>query len=117
MTPEARRQRARIAILSRYSRSAPDTTAATAAAEARFAKQVRQEAAAAGEALTDAEVARRAAYRRELFYTRLAYKSAKARSERAAQRRPWSQIESPTPGEMRVELDAGETNSDASPTG
>jgi hypothetical protein len=60
-----------------------NTGPATAAAEARFAREARQEASARGETLSEAEVARLAAIKRKLFYARLSYASAKARSARA----------------------------------
>jgi hypothetical protein len=63
-----------------------NTGPAMAAAEARYAREVVEEAAARGETLTEAEVARRAAIKRKLFYARLTYASAKARTARARQR-------------------------------
>jgi hypothetical protein len=88
MTPEQRRARARIAGLTAHANGRTNTGPATLAAEARFAREVRDDAAARGEEITEAEVDRRATLKRRLFYARLSYASAKARTERARTRRP-----------------------------
>jgi len=87
MSPEQRQARARIAGLTCHSRGRTNTAPATAAAEARFAAEVRAEAEAAGEQLTEADIARRAKAKRSLFYARLSYQSAKVRTARARARR------------------------------
>ena len=87
LTPEARKARARIAGLTAAALGRTNTGPATAAAEARYAREVRDEAAARGESLTEAEIARRAAAKRKLFYARLSYASAKARTARSQERR------------------------------
>jgi hypothetical protein len=55
------------------------TSAARAAFLSKFERQVIEEAAACGQALTDVEVERRAAHRRKEYFTRLALRSAMAR--------------------------------------
>jgi hypothetical protein len=75
--------RARIAGLACHAKGRTNTGPATAAAEARFARQVIDEAAAQGETLTEADFARRASAARKLFYARLSFESAKARSARS----------------------------------
>ena len=87
LSPEQRQARARIAGLTCHARGRTNTGPATAAAEARFRKQVLTEAEERGETLTELEVERRASAARRLFYARLAFQSAKARSERARQRK------------------------------
>lgn len=64
-----------------------NTGPASIAAEARYEREVRKEAAERGEDITEAEVARRAALKRKLFYAKLAYASAKARSARSRGRK------------------------------
>ena len=86
LSPEQRKARARIAGLTCHARGRTNTVPATAAAEARFAREVLEEAAAAGESLTDADIARRAAAKRKLFFARLSYASAKARTAKARDR-------------------------------
>lgn len=80
LSPEARRQRARIGGLTSAAMGRTNTGPATAAAEARFEGQVRREAAERGETPTEAEIARRTVAARRLFFAKLAYKSAQARS-------------------------------------
>jgi len=87
LTPEQRKARARIAGLTAHANGRTNTAAASRAAEARFAEEVREEAANRGEDLGEAEVLRRAAFKRKLFYARLSWASAKARSARAQGRR------------------------------
>lgn len=87
MTPEQRQARARIAGLTAAALGRTNTGPATAAAEARYAREVRAEAAERGETLTEAEIAKRAAAKRKLHFARLSYASAKARSARSAERR------------------------------
>lgn len=87
LSPEQRQARARIAGLTAHAMGRTNTGPATAAAEARFAREVIAEAEAAGENLTEQQVAKRAAAKRKLFYARLAYASAKARSARARGRK------------------------------
>ena len=84
LTPEQRQARARIAGLTIHAKGKTNTGPATAAAEARFSREVIEEAAAAGETLTDADIARRAKAKRQLFYARLSYTAARARSRHAA---------------------------------
>jgi hypothetical protein len=60
------------------------TSAARAAWRGRFERQVRDEATARGEELTEQEVARRAESALKAHMTRLAYRSAKARRIKAA---------------------------------
>src|SRR4051812_2452367 len=86
MTPEQRQARARIAGLTAAAKGRTNTRPATAAAEARFEREVLAEAEARGETLTQTDVDRRANAKRRLFYARLAYTSAKARSARALER-------------------------------
>lgn len=83
MTPEQRRRRARIAGLTAAALGRTNTGPAKEAAEARFEAEVRQEAAARGETLTEDQVQRRASAKRRLFFARLSDASAKARSARA----------------------------------
>jgi hypothetical protein len=87
VTPEQRTARARIAALSVHSRGRTNTRPATVAAEARFLREVIEEAAAAGESLSDADIARRAKAKRSLLFAKLSYASAKARTARARERR------------------------------
>jgi hypothetical protein len=61
MTPEQRRARARIAGLTAHANGSTNTAPASAAAEARYAREVRDEAVARGETISGAEVERRAA--------------------------------------------------------
>jgi hypothetical protein len=86
LSPEQRQARARIAGLTAAAMGRTNTGPATAAAEARYAREVREEAAARGETITEADVARRAAAKRRLFFARLSYQSAKARSARSRER-------------------------------
>ena len=79
LTPEARRARARTAGLSCHARGKTNTAPATAAAEARFEREVLAEANAAGETLTSEQIERRAKAKRALFFARLSFASAKAR--------------------------------------
>lgn len=87
LSPEQRQARARIAGLTAHAMGRTNTGPASIAAEARYEREVREEAAERGEDITEAEVARRAAIKRKLFYAKLAYASARARTERAAKRR------------------------------
>lgn len=105
MTPEARRQRARLGGLTTAARGRVNTGPATAAAEARFAAQVIREAEARGETLTPEQVTKRAFYAREVFYARLAYLSAKARSARSRRNR-WAASVAETPETAREDDDA-----------
>ncbi len=52
----------------------------------RFERNVREAAAAKGEKLTEAEVARRAEHAKKAYFARLALKSAKARRKKASAR-------------------------------
>ena len=83
MTPEQRQARARIAGLTSAAMGRTNTAPALAAAEARYEREVREEAAARGETITEAQVARRAAAKRRLFFARLSYRSAQVRSARS----------------------------------
>ena len=87
LSPEQRQTRARIAGLTTHAKGRTNTGPATAAAEARFAREVLEEAAAAGETLTPDQVARRAKAKRSLFYARLSFQAAKARTARGRSRR------------------------------
>jgi hypothetical protein len=95
MTPEQRRARAPIAAHTVHARGRTNVQPAREAAEARFARQVIDEAEQRGEALTDAEIAKRAGHVRAAFYLRLSMASAKARSGRARQRRAAPAIGTP----------------------
>jgi hypothetical protein len=95
--PEIRRARARLGGLTTAALGHHDTETGRLAAEARFERQVRDEAAAAGETLTDYQVARRAAAARRLFYARLTFASAKVRRARADARRGYSLNGKPAP--------------------
>ena len=75
-----RSQRARLAVLASHRKGKTNTGPAKAAADARFRKQVLNEATARGEVLTEAEVERRASFARREFYARISYESLKARS-------------------------------------
>ena len=77
MTPAQKKARARLGGLTAAAMGRSTTVAATAAAEARYEREVREEAAARGETLTDVQITRRAAAKRELFYARLSCKSAR----------------------------------------
>jgi hypothetical protein len=87
MTPEQRRARARIAGLTAHANGSTNTAPASAAAEARYTREVRDEAVARGETISGAEVERRAAIKRKLFYARLTWERARARTARARSRR------------------------------
>jgi hypothetical protein len=104
MTPEARRQRARLGGLTTAARGTGDTESGRLAFEARFERRVREEAAARSETPSEREIARRADAARRLHFARLAFSSARARSARAAARyrrngRAGSEISSPEPAE------------------
>jgi hypothetical protein len=86
LSPEQRQARARIAGLTCHAKGRTNTGPATAAAEARFEREVIAEAEAAGESLTADQVSRRAQAKRKLFYARLSFASAKARSARSRKR-------------------------------
>lgn len=84
LSPQARRSRARLAGLTRASRydGVAITARATAAAEARFLKQVTTEAAARGEKCTPEELARRARLAKAAFYESITFASLVARGKR-----------------------------------
>lgn len=86
LSPEQRRARARIAGLSCHALGRTNVGPATIAAEARFRKQVIADAEARGESLTDRDIERRTVAARKLFFARLAFASAKARSARSRDR-------------------------------
>lgn len=86
LTPEQRQARARIAGLTCHARGRTNTGPASVAAEARFRRQVLEDAAARGETLTERDIDRRTSAARRLFYARLSYQSAKVRSARAGNR-------------------------------
>lgn len=111
MTPEQRRQRARLGGLTTAARGHVNTAPATAASERRFADEVRAEADAAGEVLTEDQVYRRAFSKRKLFYARLAYSSAKARGANARARRGLPPIEKAA-AETQTPAAAGEVRRD-----
>lgn len=81
LTPAEKSMRGKIAAYTRWARE-PDRSAATAAARKaqwdRFERQVDPEGI-----LTPAERAKRAESARKLYYTQLAFKSARARRRRA----------------------------------
>ena len=79
--------RGRIGALAMHARNDSRVTSAPgrAAADARFAKTVIEEAASLGEELSDDEVARRADLLRRKWMTQLAYKSARAYSAESDQ--------------------------------
>lgn len=81
LTPEQRSQRARIAALARWSREDPAAQGAKMRAgfDQRFLDEVDPD-----RVLPEAERERRAACARKRYFTDLAYKSAKARRERAS---------------------------------
>jgi hypothetical protein len=83
MTPEQKKARARIAGLTAHAMGRTNVGPAREAAEARYRREVLEEAAARGETLTEEKIIRRAESKRKLFYARLAWSSAKARSTRA----------------------------------
>lgn len=95
--PELRRARARLGGLTTAMRGHTDTETGRLAAEARYERQVRDQAAAAGETLSDVEVARRAAAARRLFYARLSFESSKIRRARADARRGYPLNRKPAP--------------------
>jgi hypothetical protein len=76
-TPNSRRTRARIAALTRWSRT-PDATSATAPARRAFASRFEHEVDPDGVLPPDVR-ARMAEAAKKAYYTRLAYQSAKAR--------------------------------------
>ena len=86
MTPEQRKARARIAGLTAAANGRTNVGPALAAAEARYEREVREEAAARGETLSEAQVVRRATAKRRLFFARLSYRSAQVRSARSRER-------------------------------
>lgn len=86
LTAPQRTLRARLAAHEKWSRHDPKegTAVARAAYRERFHRQVREEAAARGEQLTEEEVTRRAESALKAHMTRLAYRSAKARRTKQA---------------------------------
>jgi hypothetical protein len=82
LTPEQRKQRAKIAAHTRWSREDPTANAVRAQAGllAKFEREIR----AADPDLPDAEVARRTEHARRAHMLRLAFASAKARSRKTA---------------------------------
>jgi hypothetical protein len=82
LTPEQRRQRARIAALTRWASENPAGTGERAQAGllARFEREARE----AEPGLTDAEYARRAECARQAHMQRIAFASSRARSLRRA---------------------------------
>lgn len=81
MTPEQRRQRARIAALTRWAHDDPRT--ALASAREAWRERFRVEVRSRHPDLTEAEVALRAERLQRAYYTRLAMRSAAARRHRA----------------------------------
>ncbi len=79
LTPEQRRLRARLAAYSMHAAGKTNTKAATAASEARWAKQVDPDGTLAPD-----ERDKRARAAKKAHYTKLAYLSAKARQRDAA---------------------------------
>lgn len=81
LSPEQRSQRARIAALARWSREDPAEQGVKMRAgfDQRFLDEVDPD-----RVLPEAERERRAACARKRYFTELAYKSAKARRERAS---------------------------------
>jgi len=94
MNATQRQARARIAGLTNSANGTVNTGPATRAAEARYERAVREEAAAHGEQLTEAETLRRAAAKRRLFFARLTYRSAQVRAARKG-RQIEPQVEAP----------------------
>src|SRR5207245_567786 len=86
-TPELRTARARLGGLATAAAGHHVTEPGRQAAEARFAREVLEEAATAGENLSEYEVLKRAAAKRRLFYARLSFRSARTRAARAEARR------------------------------
>lgn len=86
LSPQERSDRNRIGAYTLHSRydSRELTAPARAAFDARFEKEVRRQAEADGEILSDQEVARRSGHLKKAHFYRLAMKSAKARRKRAA---------------------------------
>ncbi len=82
LTPSERTLRARSAALALHARGGTNTTAARVAAEKRFEDEVDPD-----RTLPEAERIRRAGLARRRYYTDLAYRSARARRQRAAARR------------------------------
>lgn len=82
LTPSERSLRARLAAHESWART-PDPAARTAAARQAFADRFEQQVDPEG-VLEPAERARRAASARKAHFTKLAYESARARSQRKA---------------------------------
>ena len=81
LTPEQRVLRSRMAAYAQHSQGRTNTAPATAAAMARFERQVDPDGQ-----LAPAERARRAEHARRAFYSGLAYASSKSRAQRKAER-------------------------------
>lgn len=80
LTPEQRRQRARIAALARWSRE--DPTANAHRAQAGLLDRFRREVAAEQPEITEPELTRRAEARRREHMVRMSFEASKARAER-----------------------------------
>lgn len=87
MDSQQRQARARLGGLTAASHGPANIAPARAAFEARFEADVRAEAIAKGQTLSDAEVARRGQAKRRLFFARLAWSSAQVRRARSEARR------------------------------
>jgi hypothetical protein len=83
MDSQQRQARARLGGLTAAANGSTNVAPARAAFEARFEASVRAEAAANGQTLSEAEIARRGQARRKLFFARLSWQSAKARRARS----------------------------------
>ncbi|WP_026454834.1 hypothetical protein [Saccharomonospora iraqiensis] len=75
LTPEQRSTRARLAAYSMHAQGKTNTKAAQDALQQRFLDEVDPD-----RVLPEAERLKRAEYARKLYYTRLAYKAARARA-------------------------------------
>lgn len=87
MDAAQRKQRARLGGLTTAALGHVNVEPARLAADGRFLRDVLADAALTGHMLSESEALRRAKARRDLFYARLAYLSARARSERSLARR------------------------------
>lgn len=82
LTPEQRKQRARIAALTRWSKEDPTTNARRA--QAGLLDKFRREILAEQGDITEPELTRRAEARRRQHMARMSYEASKARSNRAS---------------------------------
>lgn len=80
LTPEQRSMRARIAAHALHAQGKTNVKAAHASLQARFEREVDPDGR-----LSPEERAKRAEHARKLYYTQLAYKSARARAARKQQ--------------------------------